>query len=79
MSSSVGVEEYMDEYRSGISIEDHWDILSIDINGYKLKKDSNTNWLGSFDWRVLNPKGIKMGWFGSRESAEVWIRKQISK
>lgn len=66
----------MDGYRSGISIEDHWDVLSIDIHGYKLKKDPNTRWPGNFDWRVLDPNGLIMGWFGSRESAEIWINKQ---
>lgn len=48
-------------------------------DGYQITLDSVTRWPGSFDWRVdyWNPHPLCMGWFGSFESAQKWILKQL--
>lgn len=46
-------------------------------DGYQITLDSETRWPGSFDWKVTNPNRMNMGWFGSFESAQRWILKQL--
>lgn len=46
--------------------------------GFYVTKDEKTQWPEKFDWKVSvgTPKGLRMGWFGSLESAYMWIYKQ---
>lgn len=45
--------------------------------GYFVQKDKETRWPSKFDWKVTvgGPKGMCMGWFGSLESAYIWMYK----
>lgn len=48
-------------------------------DGYQITLDGETRWSGSFDWKVTDPNRLNMGWFGSFESAQKWILKQLEK
>lgn len=47
--------------------------------GYFVKKDEDTRWPGKFDWKVTEggPQGLRMGWFGSLESAYKWMYREM--
>lgn len=52
------------------------------MNNYQITLDHESRWPGSFEWKVTCWKyghHTNMGWFGSMESAQKWILKQLEK
>lgn len=46
--------------------------------GYYVKFDLDSQWAGKFDWLVTvgGPAGLRMGWFGSLDSAYRWMYRE---